>query len=343
MVEYKKLLKKCVMGPLAIPAIVGGSQLLGQGIGAFSQGKMNKKTRQWNEKMYAQQRQHALADWQMQNDYNSPAAQMRRFAEAGLNPNLIYGQSNEGTVVRSSSMDAWRPSPVSMDVGRVAESGLAAYYDAQIKPLQTDNLKAANAIAVQEAILKAAQTAATIAGTDKTKLDTEAGRFNLQLAQKLENISLQSAEQHLRKMMIDSDIALNQDARAERGMKVTEATLQLSKNRDVREKMANDQSIQESIARILHMQVSNSKTEEEKKHIWQMIHNLQADKVIKDLDTELKRGGVQPGDAIYWRGLVRGVKWLEEKSPDVRKENKRIQDSTIKDFQKRFPQHYKNK
>lgn len=37
-----------------------------------------------------------LAFWNMQNAYNTPKAQMQRFAEAGLNPNLIYSQGNNG-------------------------------------------------------------------------------------------------------------------------------------------------------------------------------------------------------------------------------------------------------
>lgn len=329
------------MGPLAAPLIVGGANLLSQGVNAFAQGKMNKKTRQWNEKMYGLQRQHALADWAMQNEYNSPANQMKRFQAAGLNPNLIYGQSNEGGIVRSTNMDSWRPDPIQMDIGAAAQGGLAAYYDAQIKPLQTDNLKAANAIAVQEAILKAAQTAATIAGTEKTKLDTEQGRFNLSMAQRLEGISLQTAEQHLRKMMIDSDLALNRDLREERGMKVTEATLKLAQNRDVREQLQNAQSLREGIERILSMQLQRAKTQDERDQIRQMMRNVDKDIQLKDLDIELKRGGVQPNDAIYWRMLTRGIRWLEEKSPEEMKNNRRVQDSTIKDFQKRFPQHYK--
>lgn len=34
--------------------------------------------------------------------YNSPAAQMERYKEAGLNPNLIYGQGNSGNVSAST-------------------------------------------------------------------------------------------------------------------------------------------------------------------------------------------------------------------------------------------------
>ena len=32
--------------------------------------------------------------WNMENEYNLPTNQMARFKDAGLNPNLIYGQSN---------------------------------------------------------------------------------------------------------------------------------------------------------------------------------------------------------------------------------------------------------
>lgn len=40
--------------------------------------------------------QRQVEFWHMQNAYNSPEAQMRRFGAAGLNPHLIYGQGNAG-------------------------------------------------------------------------------------------------------------------------------------------------------------------------------------------------------------------------------------------------------
>lgn len=42
--------------------------------------------------------------WMMQNEYNSPKNQMQRYREAGLNPNLIYGQQNVADSVGRSSM-----------------------------------------------------------------------------------------------------------------------------------------------------------------------------------------------------------------------------------------------
>lgn len=45
--------------------------------------------------------------WNLQNEYNSPAAQMERFKQAGLNPNLIYQQGSNGNA--TSSVTYHRP------------------------------------------------------------------------------------------------------------------------------------------------------------------------------------------------------------------------------------------
>lgn len=45
--------------------------------------------------------------WNMQNAYNSPVEQMKRFQEAGLNPNLIYGStSSSGNATSMPTYDA---------------------------------------------------------------------------------------------------------------------------------------------------------------------------------------------------------------------------------------------
>lgn len=49
---------------------------------------------QKDEAEKAYQRQVEM--WHLQNAYNSPAEQMKRFGAAGLNPHLIYGQGNPG-------------------------------------------------------------------------------------------------------------------------------------------------------------------------------------------------------------------------------------------------------
>jgi len=63
-----------------------------------------------------QNRQRALSDQKALNLYNSPAQQMQRFREAGLNPNLIYKQTNEGAAVRSTDAIAPKIDETQLDV-----------------------------------------------------------------------------------------------------------------------------------------------------------------------------------------------------------------------------------
>lgn len=43
--------------------------------------------------------------WNMQNEYNTPSAQMARFAQAGLNPNFMYGQGSAGNAASAPQME----------------------------------------------------------------------------------------------------------------------------------------------------------------------------------------------------------------------------------------------
>lgn len=73
--------------------------------------------------------------WLAQNEYNSPAAQMQRFREAGLNPNLIYGQSNLAGSVSPASGGVSVDSPLSNVYTREQMRNLKS---------QNDNLVAQN-------------------------------------------------------------------------------------------------------------------------------------------------------------------------------------------------------
>lgn len=86
--------------PFGIDDAIGIGQAV---INPVVQHFQNVKNRQFAREQYQTQRQDALSDWQMQNAYNSPAAQMQRFKDAGLNPHLIYGQGNVAQPMRSSS------------------------------------------------------------------------------------------------------------------------------------------------------------------------------------------------------------------------------------------------
>lgn len=147
----------------------------------------NRRTREWNEKMLAQQRSWALEDWNRQNEYNSPAAQMQRFKDAGLSPHLIYGQTNTAAPVRSSDSKSmeYRVPQFTKGTDVLAETQQIKLSEAQI-----DNLRQANKVQQQEALLKAAQTAETSMRTARTE-------FDLSQSQKLAQTSVEMAQAEL--------------------------------------------------------------------------------------------------------------------------------------------------
>jgi len=104
----------------------------------------------------------------MQNAYNRPDAQMERLKEAGLNPNLIYGQGkatgNTGSAIapyQATRVDTQKPMPFQSTMQ--AGSALGQYQDFRMKNAQIDltgsqqqkvQQEADLALAVKEHIIK---------------------------------------------------------------------------------------------------------------------------------------------------------------------------------------------
>lgn len=64
-----------------------------------------------------------LEQWHRENEYNSPLAQIQRYTEAGLNPNLIYGTS--GSAGNSSGSPQFSAPNVSYDYSGASPAGSA--------------------------------------------------------------------------------------------------------------------------------------------------------------------------------------------------------------------------
>ena len=268
--------------------VTAGAQLLGTGATAYAQGRMNKKTRQWNEKMYSLQRSHNLQDWATQNEYNSPKMQIQRMREAGLNPALMYkGGSGDVTAgpIRSADAPSWSPQAPRFDnLGNIASNGLSTYMDMQMKKQTLDNLTQQNTILKQDQLLKQAQTTQILANTESTKQNTLGAQFDLKMKNALSNNQLQVAEQNLRAITKQTDVLLN---------------------RNEREALQNVQSLREGAQRILNMREQNAASKQQREFIKEQIHNLWKDRELKQLDIDLKKTGVQPSDELWQRILGR--------------------------------------
>lgn len=127
--------------PLSTAAALGisaGISALGSAGGAFASGNLNRKnrnfTREENEKSrqfnaeqakLAYERQREFYDYQQQL-YTSPSAQMRQLKEAGLNPDMVYGNGAFQSVLPPSVQSASSSSgssPQSFDIGASLQRG----------------------------------------------------------------------------------------------------------------------------------------------------------------------------------------------------------------------------
>ena len=80
-----------------LPEIVtGGASVLGNIVGGVMNYFTQRSTNKANMELAKYKYDKDLEMWNRQNDYNSPAAQMSRYAQAGINPNIISGQASNG-------------------------------------------------------------------------------------------------------------------------------------------------------------------------------------------------------------------------------------------------------
>lgn len=255
------------------------AQLAAAGIDAISAATANKKGRKWAEEQYTKQRADALADWHMQNDYNSPAAQMKRYTDAGLNKNLVYGNNQNGPVVRSTDTQSWKPEApqVGRSVAGAAQSFLAST-DLEMREAQTNNIKANNKNILLDSLLKAGQL---------TQLGVQTEMSQMQL-QKLKNhamLELQSAALNVEKQKADID-----QTKANTGYTLQQTELTAA---------SNAQSISESIERINNLRAQNAQTKAQTDNIHQQTKNLKQDEAVKKLDAKLAEAGIRPGTTPY--------------------------------------------
>lgn len=138
------------------------------GVGSFVQSGIDLLTgsspRQLANQQYANNRDLAkyqndlnMQSWMQQQQYNTPAAQMQRFKDAGLNPNLIYGQGNNGNAnspvqLSAGSAKQAAPSIANGALGRVA-SAASQWLDMKSKMKELEILDSRASIEKSQALV----------------------------------------------------------------------------------------------------------------------------------------------------------------------------------------------
>lgn len=88
------------LDPATAGAIQTGGSIISDIAGLFGAKKQDQ--RNWSRTV--KQEEWAIDQWNRQNAYNHPAAQMERFNAAGLNPHLIYGKGTAGNATALPQM-----------------------------------------------------------------------------------------------------------------------------------------------------------------------------------------------------------------------------------------------
>lgn len=97
-----------ISGVGSIAGMIGQNKIVNKQIAA--QREENRLNRYYNQMLARQQNQWNLEQWNRENAYNSPLAQMYRLRQAGLNPDLMYGQGTTGNSAGSPEMTFGAPS-----------------------------------------------------------------------------------------------------------------------------------------------------------------------------------------------------------------------------------------
>lgn len=279
--------------PNTIAAATDG---INQVANTISTNDMNRRTQRFAREMYDKQRAHALQDWNTQNAYNSPAAQMQRLKDAGLNPNLVYGNGADATasqMPRQADTPSWNPDTPRINYS--AQNALSNYYDTQFRQAQTNNLAVQKTLMEQQAINTAAQTAATLAGTAKTKVETST-------LSELQSTTIAAARANLQKILSDTKYTQDENRRKE---ELQPTTVKQAVNNEIQQRL------------------TQSKTVAETRSIMQGIENMRKEGALKQIEIDIRKTGGNPNDPYWQKKIIQLVEEFIKPSSNNNKSNQR--------------------
>lgn len=281
------------IGAGAAAAIGAAATIASAGGQMYANAKLNKRAERYNRDMAAIQRGWALEDWNMMNEYNSPAAQMQRYKDAGLNPNLIYGQTNEGATVRSTDIGGvnYKGTDVATPIAAAGES-FSKYYSLKMQDQGVKNMEMEYQLKEMDMQVKRAQIGNIVANTMSTLTGTASTQFDLDYKNELRQTNMDIVRQSLERGGVEIGIM---------------------KNRDFREAMSNVQNIKESEQRIkvmkgtlLGIADSHLLAPLQREKVKQEIEQLKKSGRMAELDIDLKKFDQSmrelniPANSPYW-------------------------------------------
>lgn len=243
--------------------------------------EMNERNIQAQQELNQQNRDFSKEMWSLTNAYNSPAQQMARLKEAGLNPHLAYGMQPQASQPMSASTGAPHAEALPADttineIGQGAMQASQAYIAMKQQQTQTDNLEKARQV-------MDAQIVNTNADTANKAMNTARSKFDLDLATDLRNNTLEQAILNTKNLGLTSQ-KIEMDIRAtEKGMQLTDSQIS---------KIAQDILVSQKHIQLMEIQGRQAEAQ---------IATSELDQKLKKLDINLKELGLQPSDSPLFR------------------------------------------
>ncbi len=267
------------MDPFAIAQGVGS---VVNSLGNLWSNRQDKKDR---DQQYAREKADSIEFFNMQNEYNSPQAQMQRLQEAGLNPNRVYGQSSGGAAgsAQAATLKTTDTQPVkhrTPEMGNAIQN-LAQYYDFQIKQAQVDNLKAQKNVIDEEALYK-----------ENQNLDYE-------------TIIAERRRGH------QSNLRFSADARRLDAQK-KQADINFTLDQNDRNAILTSRNLAESVERVLTSTLKRAGETQKQKLIPLQLKSLKWQNLIQKEQWKLLDAGFNPSDPAWQRKTLKLVEKLSE-------------------------------
>lgn len=290
---------------------VGGGLIDTATSGLFNIGAA-KRNRKFVREMYGRQRADALADWEKENAYNSPAAQMARLKEAGLNPNLIYGDG--GSIMQSAaikSASAGNASEIPTTGTRLGES-LRQMYDIKLAKENITNQKLIQENLRKDLAVKDANIAKTGVDALNTSMQTKHGQFDLDRKNELTLQIIEDAwaATGLKKAQIDASVMANKRAEAafplEQRARIK--ALQAQDLDNARKKLDNwKQKLENGLFEIMRP-LDIARARQDMEYLSIQIDKARSEKANTEIDTELKQMQADMGPILnYVKDVMGGV------------------------------------
>ena len=255
------------MAAWIVPAIAAGASLVGSMINKGSQNSANKQ----NLELAKYQNDWNLKQWERENAYNLPINQMARLKQAGLNPNLVYGN---GTSTQSASSPRAADMSVSPYLGASQDLGNAAQAAMSAQNFQRQNeLSKTQADYIRQQTITEGQKQASMA------ISNARSELDYSIAKELQDTSVEVGRENLRKLQMEAQSA------------TSDANIKSFIHREL-------QPLQKQLSQAQLRQVELSTA------------NLRQDMDFNKFEQDMKRIGIYPGDKLYVRLLSRILKTL---------------------------------